>query len=239
MTTAVPEMEIGVGSMSARLVAALSGASLAQLRRWRRSGIVSASALPPRRGVPCAYRWDEFRRARLAALLLTHGLQPRRLRPVLDEYCELVDPAKQPPTTVADQRAIIKPEGSSGYTAERAQQGVWFDFVWSTPLDESGIAEAQKRANDTELSKVLHDFAHYGPLGAMEEYRDVVQVRPDVMDGSPTLIGSRLETAALAALHQAGDTVEAIARAYGLTRAKVERVLAFERALDACASPTG
>ena len=92
MSSDIKQDQSGTGSMSSRLVAALAGVTLEQLRRWRQSGIVSATALPPRQGAPCAYRWDEYRRARLAALLLAHGLQPRRLRAALDGCCEAIAP---------------------------------------------------------------------------------------------------------------------------------------------------
>lgn len=238
MSNEIPDDPSIAGSMSSRLVAALSGATLEQLQRWRRSGIVKATALPPRQGAPCAYRWDEYRRARLGVLLLAHGLQPRRLRAVLDEYCEVIAPDAELPTTVAGQRAIVKPGDEGGHTAERARQGAAFDFVSEATLDEEGIAErlGEQLPDGVASIAVLKEFSSGWPLGELHAYADVVDVRPDVMGGSPTLKGSRLETAALAALAQAGETVAAIAEAYDLTRSKVERALAFERVLDKHAS---
>lgn len=224
--------------MSSRLVAALAGVTMEDLRRWRRSGVVSATALPPRRGIPCAYRWDEYRRARLAALLLAHGLQSRRLRLVLDEYCEVIPPDAELPTTIAGQRTIVKPEDGPGHTAERDQQGAAFDFVSAAVLDEDAIAERLGKELPEGVSSIalLKEFRSGWPLGQLHEYSDIVDVRPEVMGGSPTLKGSRLETVALATLAQAGETVAVIAEAYELTRSTVERALAFERALDKYAS---
>ena len=201
MSSDITQGQSAAGSMSSRLVAALAGVTLEQLRRWRRSGLVSATALPPRRGAPCAYRWDEYRRARLAALLLAHGLQPRRLRAALDGCCEALAP----------------------------------------DLDDERIAErlGGQLPDGVESLAMLKEFSSGWPLGQLQEYADTVDVRPDVMGGSPTLKGRRLETAALAALAQAGDPVAAIAEAYELTRSTVERALAFEQALDTHASAAG
>ena len=227
-----------MGSMSAGLVAGLAGVSTRQLRRWRRSGVVVASALPARRGFPCAYRWDEYRRARLAALLLTHGLQERRLRPVLDEYCDVIEPYDEWPTTVASQRAIVKSPEGRAHTAERDQQSVAFDFVSAAALDDKTIAErlGQQLPDGVTSVEFLRELSQSWPLGHLQEFADIVELRPDVLGGSPTLKGTRLETAALAALYKAGETVEIIAEAYRLTRSTVERVLAFEQALETHAS---
>ena len=229
------------GSMSARLVAALTGVTTKQLSLWRRSGVVSASALPPRRGVPCAYRWDEYRRARLAALLLTHGLQPRRLHRVLDEYCEVIPPDAVLPTTVAGQRAIVKRDDGRAHTAEQEQQGAAFDFVSEAALDEESITErlGLQLPDGARLVEVIKELDERWPLGHLQEFADIVDVRPDVLGGSPTLKGKRLETAAVAALYKAGETIAAIADAYQLTGATVKRVLAFERALDGHATSLG
>lgn len=229
------------GSMSARLVAGLAGVTLHQLRQWRLSGVVNASALPSRRGVPCAYRWDEYRRARLAALLLIHGLEPRHLRRVLNEYYEVIPSHADLPTTVADQRAIVKPGDGRAHTAEKERQGAAFDFVLAAELDEEIISRrlGQHLPDGVPSIEVLRELGKSWPLGRLHEFDDIVDVRPDVMGGSPTLKESRLETAAVAALHQAGETVAAIADAYRLTGSTVERVLAFEQALEAHASVTG
>ena len=234
MSSGEVDEQTATGSMPSRLVAALAGANLEQLRRWRRSGVVSATALPPRRGAPCAYRWSEYRRARLAALLLVHGLQSRHLRRVLDEYCEVIPSDLELPTIVAGQRAIVKPGYGPSHTAERDQQGAAFDFVLEAALDEGVIAERLGKELPDGFSsiKLLKEFSSGWPLCHLHEYDDIVDVRPDVMGGSPTLKGTRLETAALAALVQAGETVAAIAETYELARSTVERVLAFERALD-------
>ena len=227
-----------LGSMSAGLVAGLAGVSTRQLRKWRRSGVVNASALPARRGFPCAYRWDEYRRARLAALLLTHGLQERRLRPVLDEYCDVIEPYDERPTTVAGQRAIVKGPDGRDLTAERDQRGAAFEFVSAAALDDETIAERLRQQLPDGMTSVefLRELSGSWTLGQLQEFADIVELRPDVLGGSPTLKGTRLETAALAALYKAGDTVELIADAYKLTRSTVERVLAFEQALEAHAS---
>ncbi len=241
MSSDITQHQSATGSMSSRLVAALAGVTAHRLRQWRRSGIVVASALPPRRGVQCAYRWDEYRRARVAALLLTHGLQPRNLRGVLDEYCEVIAPNSELPTTVAGQRAIVKPENGRGHTAERERQGTAFDFVSAASLDEEMIARrlGAQMPDGVAPIDVLKEFSRGWPLGQLQEYADVVDVRPDVMGGAPTLKGRRLETAALSSLHQAGDSIDTIGDAYELPSSTVKRVIAFERALDQHASAAG
>lgn len=241
MSEAASVDSYAVGTMPARLVAALAGVSMDQLRRWRRSGAVCASALPPRRGLPSAYSWDEFRRARLASLLLMHGLKERRLRRVLDEYCIVIDPHAELPTSVAGQRAIVKQADGQAHTAERWRQGVAFDFVTSADLDEEMIISrlGVQLPDGVSTIEVLRELSASWPLGQLQEFADLVEVRPDVHGGAPTLKGTRLETAALAALHAAGDTVAAIAEAYQLAQSTVERVLNFEQELDAHAATAG
>ena len=225
---------VTTGTMSSRLVAALSGVTLDQLRRWRRSGIVSASALPPKPGYPSAYRWDEYRRARLAALLLAHGLKVHRLRTVLNQYCEVIPAYVDLPTTVAEQRAIVKQLDGVGQTAEHSPQGAAFDFVSEAPLDEERIASRiPDNLPDGASATVVHrEFTSSWPLGQLHAYSDLIDVRPGVLGGSPTLKGRRLETAALSSLHAAGDSVGAIADAYGLSPTTVKRAIAFELALE-------
>jgi|GEM_PF-1584630 len=230
-----------MGAMSARLVAALSGVTRHQLKLWRRSGVVCSSALPPRRGAPSAYSWDDYRRARLAALLLSHGLEPRRLRSVLDEYCEVIEAQLELPTTVAGQRAIVKRADGRAHTAQRDQQSAAFDFITSAPLDEEAIAKhlSSRLPDGVSSIECLRELRDSWPLGRLQEYADIIDIRPEVLGGSPTLKGRRLQTAALSSLHRAGDSVDAIADAYRLARSLVERVLAFEAALEQHASTAG
>ena len=218
MSSELTDGQYGAGSMSAQLVAGLAGVPPVRLKRWRRSGLVPASALPPRRGQPCAYRWDEYRRARLAALLLSHGMQPRNLRKTLDDYCKVIAPSAELPTTVAGQQAIVKHEDGRAHTANPGRQGAMYDLV---------------------LAAALGELKSSWPLGTLQEFADIIDVRPEVAGGAPTLKGRRLETAILAMLHQAGETVESIVDAYQLARATVERALAFEKQLEAYASAAG
>ena len=224
--------------MSSRLVAALSGVTVGQLRQWRHSGIVSASALPPKPGYPSAYRWDEYRRARLASLLLTHGLKTHRLQRVLDECCEVIPAYAVLPTTVAGQKAIVKQFDGVGQTAERSPQGAAFDFVSEAALYDEGIASRipDHLPDGTSATAVHREFTSSWPLGRLHEYSDVIDVRPEVLGGSPTLKGRRLQTAALSSLHAAGDSIGAIADAYGLSLTTVTRAIAFELALEQCAT---
>ena len=240
MSSEVSKGQHALGSMSAGLVAGLTGVSTRQLRKWRRSGVVNASALPARRGFPCAYRWDEYRRARLAALLLSHGLEPRRLRPVLDEYCAVIAPSEQLPTTVTEQRAIVQPEVGFAQTAEQLPQGAWFDFVLEARFGSKSLANGLELLPDGTQPMDLFQAIHgAGPLGALNDFADVVDIRPQVMGGSPTLKGRRLETAALSSLYRAGDPVSEIAEAYDLPLPVVNRALAFEQALEQHALTAG
>lgn len=229
MSTVSPQTRFGpaIGSMSAFLVAGLSGVSQQRLRQWRRSGMVTATAFPPQRGYPCAYRWSEYRRARVAALLLAHGLHPRRLRAVLDEYCAVVPPEQPVPTTVLAQRAAIKPSQGKGQTAERDAQGLWFDWVERVDRKPSFTAN-----DDPAVQQAWDDFHRTGPLGVLCEFTDSIDIRPEVMSGRPTLKGRRLETAALASYRDAGDSIDAIADAYRLPIATVLLAFEFEDALE-------
>lgn len=227
--------------MSARLVSALSGASRSRLSAWRRSGIVSATALPPKRGYPCAYRWDEYRRARIASLLLSHGLKAHRLRYVLNEYCRVIPPDNDLPTTVTEQQAIVRRPNGVGHTAERSPQDVVLDFVAQATIDKERINQhvADALPDGAAATAVYHEFATSWPLGQLHEYSDLIDVRPEVLGGSPTLKGRRLETAAISSMHDAGDSPMVIASAYDLRLETVERVIAFERELETYASAPG
>ena len=228
----------GIGSMSSREVAGLAGATTDQLRRWRRSGTVSATALPPRRGKPCAYRWDEFQRARLAVLLLQHGLKPRRLKTVLNEYRDVLAHLPELPTATGGRQAMVKQSDTTPHTGKHPQPCGWFDFVMSAPLAESGAPAAWlgRLPQDVTPEGVLSDFRSGCPLGRLQHYADFIDVRPEVLGGSPTLKGTRLQTLALSSSFEAGDTVSAIADAYNLSTDTVRRAIAFDAALDAYAS---
>ncbi len=240
MSNKVSDGSLSVGSMPASLVASLAGVTLQQLRLWRRSSTVSASALPPRRGKPCAYRWSEYQRARLAALLVRHGLRRQNLRRVLEEYCAVIAPGEQVSTTVTEQRAIVQHDVGVARTAEHLPQGAWFDFVLEARFGQMPLANRLELLPDgTQPMDLFRAFHTEGPLGALNDFADVVDIRPQVMGGSPTIKGRRLETAALSSLYHAGDEISEIADAYDLPHAIVERAIAFEQALEQHALATG
>ena len=240
MSSEVSNGQHASGSMSAGLVAGLAGVSTRQLRKWRRSGVVNASALPARRGFPCAYRWSEYQRARLAALLVKHGLRRQNLRRVLEEYCAVIDPREQLPTTVAEQRAIVQPGTGFAHTADHMSQAAWFDFVLEARFGSVSLENHLELLPDGTQPMDLFQAIHgAGPLGALNDFADVVDIRPQVMGGSPTLKGRRLETAALSSLYRAGDPVSEIAEAYDLPLPVVNRALAFEQALEQHALTAG
>lgn len=214
-----------LGALSTRVVAGLTGLDPKRLSNWRRTNLIPATALKPLPGYPSAYRWSEYRQARLAALLLEHGLHPRRLRTVLTEYCKVIPPHPELPTTVASQRAIVKPTATPPQTAEQHPQGTHFDFVSAAAL--------RGRANEQVVVPALAKFEQESPLGRLRSYDGLVAIHPEIRDGFPTLAGTRIETDFLAGMVEAGESLESIASAYQLKPKQVNCAIQFERDLSA------
>ena len=69
---------LGKGVLPTSIVTRLSGVSAARLLRWRRLGLIRASVVNGRRGVPIVYSWADYQRIRAAAALVRAGSLPAR-----------------------------------------------------------------------------------------------------------------------------------------------------------------
>lgn len=221
------------GALPTWLVSKLTGISVDQLRRWHRNGVLVAHARPGRRGVSHAYDWSDYQKARLAAKLLAKSLKPWKLKEVLDDFCDVIEPRSKVAITVASDRAIVKPRAGHAHTAERNPQAAHFDLIEEAALDRPLIKQRLKGiVSDDAIDAIWRELDAEYPLASFSAYSDAVSMDPRVLGGAPTLKGRRIETALVAFLHAGGMAVEQIAEEYEIKRAQVHRALEFEYALE-------
>ena len=70
---------LGKGVLPTSIVTRLSGVSAPRLLRWRRVGLIRASVVSGRRGVPIVYSWADYQRIRAIAALVRAGVSPSAL----------------------------------------------------------------------------------------------------------------------------------------------------------------
>ena len=70
---------LGKGVLPTSIVTRLTGVSAARLLRWRRLGLIRASVVNGRRGVPIVYSWADYQRIRAVAALVRAGVSPSAL----------------------------------------------------------------------------------------------------------------------------------------------------------------
>ena len=122
---------LGKGVLPTSIVTRLSGVTAARLLRWRRLGLIRASVVNGRRGVPIVYSWDDYQRIRAIAALVRAGVSPSALSgavEVLDQdapnWCSCV---------------LTDLEHDAAELAVGSQPVAGLDRLWSSsPLGELG-----------------------------------------------------------------------------------------------------
>ncbi len=217
------------GALRSRLVARLSGASASQLGRWHRSELIAATVLPGGRGRRRLYSWIEYSKTRAAVKLLEQGLRRQRLRPNLERLDQEIEDWYLLPLLAFRSHVIVPLNEGRGYTIME-KQGVMRDFVKA-----ADCARVQVQPGEIEHAiQVVQELQAEGPLGKLNDFDECVTMDPSINQGAPILIGTRLETAHIAAIHEKGrETIGQIADRYDLSTRQVESAVNFERVLAA------
>ena len=122
---------LGKGVLPTSIVTRLSGVSAARLLRWRRLGLIRASVVNGRRGVPIVYSWADYQRIRAVAALVRDGVSPSAL---LDAVEQLDHDAPKWCSRVLTDR-----ERDTAERAVGSQPVAGLDRLWSSsPLGELG-----------------------------------------------------------------------------------------------------
>ncbi|MYD55169.1 MAG: DUF433 domain-containing protein [Chloroflexi bacterium] len=216
------------GALRSRLVARLAGSSPQQLGRWHRSDLIVATVLPGGRGLRRLYSWAEYSKVRAAVQLLEQNLPRHRLRPNLIRLEQEVPGWYRLPLLAYQKHVIVPTDVGLGYTILDKQMAQ-ADFITAAELRPT-------RTSDSELDRVIEvvrAIQSEGPLGALREFGEHVTMDPAVNGGSPVVIGTRLETAMIAAIHaKSFQQIPEIAERFDLSEHQVECAIAFERELS-------
>ncbi len=218
-----------LGALRSHLVAQLAGTSASQLSRWHRTAVISATVLPGGRGHRRLYSWIEYSKVRAAVKLLEQRLSPHHLRSNLRKLDEEIAGWYRLPLLAYRSHVVVPASDGYGFTILE-KQGVMSDFVDAA---DTGPVPVGRDMIDHAL-QVVRELQAEGPLGKLRDFGEHITLDPEINQGSPILIGTRLETAHLAAIRAKGfQTVSEIAERYRLEMTQVEAAIEFERALAA------
>lgn len=218
-----------IGALRSRVVSRLSGATPGQLRGWHRNGSVVASGLSGGRGQLRLYSWVDYCKARAAWKLLDQGLPARRLRANLLRLDQEIDGWYRLPLLAFQSHVIVPVYNGPGYTIIEKQGAM------DTLIRQADRAtRAAPEGDDDDLLRVVHSLQREGPLGRLQSFGEHVTMNPEICGASPIVLGTRIETAHIAAIHGKGfQDTGAIAARYRLSVHQVEAAVEFEVALAA------
>ena len=218
--------ELDRGSLSARLVSALSGVPQGRLDGWHRRGVVRARTCERPQPGPRTYTWRQYCQVRAVAKLLNSGVAPRRLRGELAAIDATV--AGWPALALREHRTRGVAQcasGSGGTSYSITGNGDGRPPVLFACGD--GAAEDARAAH----LKIVGEMQAEGPLADLAEYSQWIDMRPSVQAGLPTIIGTRITTEAIAEYAAPGMPAAEIAETLWLDQVLIEKALAFHAAL--------
>jgi DNA-binding transcriptional MerR regulator len=214
-------------ALRSRLVANLTGLSIARLQYWHSTFLQIAHRRAGARGTPRLYSWIDYQRLCLIAGLLGRGIPTERVR-VAVAYLDDLFPDWYK-LSLAPWVGRVHVPGASGDAHVAIEQRV-VDVL----VDAGGQISFRKQFSEqwtadlsVSLGAELDELSSKGPLYQLGRYSDVVIMNPDINVGLPTLRGTRLETSFLHGLVEL-SSVSDVARLYHLEEAKVRRAEAFE-----------
>ena len=216
-------------ALRSRLVSRLTGLSSAQLQYWHKTSLQTASTRAGMRGTPRLYSWVDYQRLRVIAKLVEAGVPTLRIRRAVD-YLDQIEPAWHR-LSLERYKGAVPPRTGAGLVhvaANFATAAVLADAAGQTVYRLS-CADDDDAALESAVRCVLAEMKQEGPLFKLNRFDDVVQMRPEVNVGLPTLRGSRLETAFVARLAKLSSFDE-VAALYGLEANVVARAVEFEEA---------
>lgn len=191
------------GALRSRVVARLVNIPVRTLQSWHEAGILEAHEDPGARGYPRLYSWADYMKLRAALKLQRDGIPTKQLRPILAKLEE----------TVPDWYLL---------PLHRFGRRVLGDY------EHSLVDVFTDQAALPFVRDMLEEIADEGPLGALHEFGDIIDMDPAVVAGNPVIRGTRLETRFIAELAKRGVPEDGIARRYELTPGEVKRVIKFD-----------
>jgi uncharacterized protein (DUF433 family)/DNA-binding transcriptional MerR regulator len=190
------------------------------LYQWQQRGII-APALSVEEGSRTVHGYTY---AQLTIIRIIRAVRTRRLdfKAAGTALMHLYDRFGSPDEGWADQQVYIV--GSTIY-ADRPDD-------WEVTSATAGGQRVEQRLFG-DFFEELRGLEEGESILIPAEYREHVDINPDVMDGEPVLKGTRIPTRMVAALSGAGRSVSDIARMYGgMTKRTVEKAIAYESFLD-------
>ena len=221
------------GALPTRVIRVLSGASLGQLRGWHRDGIVEASIDPGGRGRPRLYGWVDYCKARAAVKLLEHDVRRAELHDAVKRLDTDVRGWSLLPLTAYASHVVAPNSSGAGYHVCAPKAPEQRRVVEEAPPylvgdDDCGLARSLA---------VVGELQFEGSLGRLSQFSELIHINPGIFGGAPVLIGTRLETALLAAMCGGdADGAAQVAEMYRIGTERVEAAVEFEKALAALAA---
>ncbi len=215
--------QISTGFYAPPEAARLARVPIAEVRAWRREGIV----VPTLRGTEG--EWADRAGYTFEAVVYLRLLRMLRERRV---------PLHRAVTAVRHLQERFGPPGT-GWEAARIfvrGQEVFVDSKdqWQTTVASKGGQKVAEILFDEEF-RLLRQRAD--ALLVPARFQEVVEVDPSVRSGLPTIRGTTLPTRILYGMRRAGATIARIRESYPwLSAEQVNWALAFERYLDARAA---
>jgi uncharacterized protein (DUF433 family) len=197
-------------ALRSRLVATLSDVTIRQLWYWHNTHLIRAHTAEGARGYPRLYSWVDYMKVRAANRLLQDGMSTRRVRTAIEFLDREIDEWYLLPLHRFGQHVVVE------YTETE-----WL----SATAEGQSVIPAAVRA--------VRTLADEGPLGALRQYSEYIQMDPGVMGGNPVLRGTRIEPQLIFELKRRELPLSQIASAYHLSPAQMKYALEFGEALAA------
>lgn len=191
--------------------------STRHLYAWVREGL-AGNYLFGLRGNDLALTFLDLITMRMVAIFRSHGIKPSEIKKAHDNLRDArgwPHPFAMEPIWVSGPDIYIQ-EGPFIVAVSRWQAA--FDFIREFLIPVHNIHfDAQKEASSWEPNPGI-------------------VLDPQVAFGAPCIKGTRIPTETLWALHEAGDSIELIASAYGLSPRRVRSAIAWEEELEKSAA---
>lgn len=213
------------GSLSSGLVSKLTGLSAATLQYWHTSDLQVASQRRGERGVKRLYSWVDYQRLCIMASLKLASVPTLRIRTAV-EFLDAMYPEWWR-MSVCPYSGVVG--GRWGVHVMLRQR---FDVIVDSPGGQMSFRDAMAADADAiadSLSGAIDELAIKGPLFMKHAYRDAVSMRPELNSGQPTLVGTSLETAFVAA-YVKRSSIEEVASIFRLSEFALRRAIEFEEA---------
>lgn len=187
--------------------------STRHLHAWVREGL-AGNYLLGLRGNDLALTFLDLITMRMVAIFRSHGIKPGEIKTAHDNLRDVrgwTHPFAMEPLWVSGPNIYIQ-EDQTLVAISRWQAA--FDFIHEFLIPVHNIHfDAKKEASSWEP-------------------KPGILLDPKIAFGAPCIKGTRISTETLWALHEAGDSIELLAEAYGLSPRRVGSAIAWEDKLE-------